>query len=448
MRLRTCVNALLVVAALSGGNVVAAASSIAGADAEFASIARQAPGFGGMYYDSEGRLNIFMTPASQRSPEASRAISNRVSASLARYGRAVPAAGDIVIRTGTRDYAELTMLHERALPVVGQSGVVFTDIDETRNRLTVGVLEGTSQAEIDAALRTLGVPADAVDLEISPSIVPLSGHTLENLQEPFGGGMQISFYDEQYIYLCTLGFNLLRGAAERPGKYFMTNSHCTLDQAVVTGIDFWAPLPFGIVVPYAFLGVEVEDPPYFNAPCIAGWRCRWSDAAMVRYAEESRAAVGTIYRTKSFGTGATPGSIEIDESAPAFSVVAERPWSLVGEVVNKMGRSTGWTRGAVTRNCVNVRRSSSPPTALLCQAFVSAGSYFGDSGSPVFQPIGDSHNVRLHGILWGGPGQPPFNFFVYSIMDGIREDFDGPDCRWTGPDGTVRCPADRTFRTH
>jgi hypothetical protein len=418
-----------------------------GPDAEFARIARAAPGFGGMFYDADGRLNVYLTPAARQSAQAKDNVLSTVGVSLRAQGRGVPAAGDVVVLEGTRDYQELASLHDRVLPLLGESGVVFTDIDETRNRISVGVLAGTSEAGIIDALQGLGVPSDAVSLEVTRAIVPHVG-TLQDYQDPTGGGLQISFEDEQFVYICTLGFNVLRGETDRTQEYFFTNSHCTLHEAEVTGIGYWMPLSPGTGQPGTFVGVEVEDPPYFTSPCFTGWRCRWSDAALVRYAADIPAQVGAIYHTMFFGTGAAPGSIELDAGQRFHSIVAERPWSMVGETVDKVGRTSGWTRGRVTRNCVNLGRGGTPPTALLCQAFVNAHSFFGDSGSPVFQPIGSSANARLHGILWGGPAGEPFDFFIYSIMDALREDFDGPDCRWTGPDGTVRCPRDRAFVTH
>jgi hypothetical protein len=426
---------------------VAAARRL-GADAEFERIARAVPGFGGMYYDGSGRLNVFITGASSRSAQGILNALGEVTEALRAQGRIAPLADDIIVLEGRRDYLELTALHDRVFPVLSELGAAFLDIDETRNQLVLGVLGGTSTAGLQARVQSLGVPMDAIAFEVTPPIAPLSNHTLRDLQDPIGGGLQIGFEDSQYVYLCTLGFNVLRGAALRDSNHFFTNSHCTLDMGSVTGVEYWMPFSPGLGAGGTFVGVEVEDPPFVPGICIAPWLCRWSDAAMVRLQEGIPTDVGAIYRTTSFGTGASPGSIEIDAAQRTFRIADEQPWPLVGEIVNKMGRTSGWTRGPVTRNCVSIARSLNPPTALACQIIVAAHSDFGDSGSPVFAPLGSSSSVRLYGILWGGPASAPFNFFVFSTMDGIREDFDGPSCRLTGPEFVVRCPRDRTFVTH
>jgi hypothetical protein len=55
----------------------------------------------------------------------------------------------------------------------------------------------------------------------------------------------------------------------------------------------------------------------------------------------------------------------------------------VGTVVNKVGRTTGWSQGQVTRTCVNTGVTGST-VYLFCQNWVKATVDHGDSGSPVF----------------------------------------------------------------
>jgi len=63
--------------------------------------------------------------------------------------------------------------------------------------------------------------------------------------------------------------------------------------------------------------------------------------------------------------------------------VTSKGTAVVGDVVNKVGRTTGWTQGAVTNTCVNTGVSGTK-IVQLCQTFVSAGVGGGDSGSDVF----------------------------------------------------------------
>jgi hypothetical protein len=92
---------------------------------------------------------------------------------------------------------------------------------------------------------------------------------------------------------------------------------------------------------------------------------------------------------------------------------------VVGSELNKVGRTTGWTRGPVTLTCVDVLQSGSR-FVELCQTFVGAGVAGGDSGSPVFAEEGGG-NVTLAGILWGGGG----GNFVFSPLANIEREL-GP----------------------
>jgi hypothetical protein len=97
-----------------------------------------------------------------------------------------------------------------------------------------------------------------------------------------------------------------------------------------------------------------------------------------------------------------------------FSITAEGE-AVAGQTVNKVGRTTGWSQGAVTATCVNTNVSGSNITEL-CQDFVNAAVGSGDSGSPVFA-ITSGTNVRLLGILWGGSGNQSFVFSPLSNIE-------------------------------
>jgi hypothetical protein len=396
-----------------------------GLDGELARIARDAPGFGGMFYDGNGRLNIYVTAATQQSVQARQNVLERVRSSLQVHGRSTPPATDITVLEGTRDYNELAALHTRMLPVLAEPGVVFTDIDETQNRLRVGVLADASDAQVQGALQALGVPVDAVSIEITEPIVPISGHTLRNVQDPIGGGLQLVWERPGVgFFLCTLGFNVLRTAPGKSERYFFTNSHCSAEQGTVNGTEYWQPLPpqFGAGT---LVGFEIEDPPFFTSPCFTGFVCRWSDAALAQVIPDTPARIGTIFRTKSFGTDNTAGSIEVEDvERKFFSIVAERDFPMMGEVLDKVGRTTGWTRGPVIATCINAGvAGTDPPIAMLCQDRVQAGVGGGDSGSPVFQQVGNSKDATLYGILWGSAPLGGLQTFVFSALINIREDF-------------------------
>jgi hypothetical protein len=118
---------------------------------------------------------------------------------------------------------------------------------------------------------------------------------------------------------------------------------------------------------------------------------------------------GTIMRTIS--PNELPDSLLIDQDRPRFFIVAEAAFPIAGEVLNKMGRTSGWTQGPVVRTCFDIAHPR-PNTTLLCQDEVNASLMKGDSGSPVFRQFSGGR-VVLYGIAWGIP-------FTFSAMENIE----------------------------
>jgi hypothetical protein len=172
------------------------------------------------------------------------------------------------------------------------------------------------------------------------------------------------------------------------------------------------------VLPSRIVGVEVADPPYFSCQ-YPGYRCRFSDAALIEYVPGIDAELGMIYKTNSFGTTGS-GSIDIDPKGKGFLIIDDAAFPLAGEVLDKVGRTTGWTRGPVVATCVDTGVSDERPrVVMLCQDFVASAVGGGDSGSPVFAQNGVDRPVTLYGILWGGGG----SVFVFSALENITAEF-------------------------
>ena len=210
------------------------------------------------------------------------------------------------------------------------------------------------------------------------------------------GGVQISFPRGSGASLCTYGFNARLGST----PYFLTNSHCTARQGGNQGTPIYQPS----VASGNRIGTEVFDPNYFSGgDCPPGRRCRYSDVAVIR--PSVAGAFGQLTRTAGVGSFQVVGT---------FDITSVQSNVATGARLNKIGRTTGWTRGRVEFTCANVNVSGSNLT-LLCQNGVRAGVNGGDSGSPVFSDLG-SGNARLRGILWGGGG----GLFIYSPINLIR----------------------------
>jgi hypothetical protein len=100
--------------------------------------------------------------------------------------------------------------------------------------------------------------------------------------------------------------------------------------------------------------------------------------------------------------------------------VSGKATAAVGDSVNKVGRTTGWTRGKVTATCVNTGVSGTK-IVQLCQTWVQHSKTAivgpGDSGSSVWTQSG---GVKLLGLLWGGSTDN--KTFIFSPIGQIEEE--------------------------
>lgn len=343
-------------------------------DELFESLAETVPGFGGMFYDKEGNLNVYLLDPTQWAL-------TRATVSSVFGAERVPRTG-IRVLAGQYGFSDLKIWHDRMAALFELPGVVFTDIDEMNNCLSVGVEDLGIVRTLEQELDRLGIPRAAVGIEEAEPIV--FSQTLRDRTRPLQGGLQIAFS----TFLCTLGFNAIhQGAAG-----FVVNAHCTVTPGGVEGTVYHQPTTAG---GGDRIGVETADPLYFaGGVCPVGKVCRYSDSAFAQRDAGVAAGLGLLERTTGLGAIAVAGS---------YRIVGTVAFPLGGELLNKVGRTTGWTQGNVAATCVDAAVSNTN-IVMLCQDVVGAGVGAGDSGSPVFR-ITDSptpNDVELYGILWGG----------------------------------------------
>jgi len=254
-------------------------------------------------------------------------------------------------------------------------------------------------------LARLGIPAAAVDVDIVQPIRKVV--TLRGAVRPVVAGVQINFPG----FLCTLGFNATRQGIAG----FVTASHCTNTQGGVESTPYWQPTQTAKPVQVA---TETVDPSYKStlAGCPSGRRCRKSDASFAKYVNGTTRTLGAIARTSSTSSSnlTISGSWKITSNATSSSFT-------VGETVNKVGRTTGWSKGKVVATCATVNVSGSTVTQI-CQTIVNAKVGAGDSGSDVFT-VTSGANVKLDGVLWGASSDG--TIFVFSPFANITGELGG-----------------------
>jgi hypothetical protein len=345
-------------------------------DRELARIGREIPSFGGLFYDEQGRPNVYLLDTH-----------GTAAAALKKMGP------EVLVRQGDYEFARLLAWRYELRPLLALPGVVSLDVDETRNRVVLG-LDATSRSRspdrdrLERELLFTRVPRQAVLLEDAPPVEALVG--LQSKFRPAPGGVQIVFPLSPLSYaFCTLGFNAYRG----PVFGFVTCSHCTGTRGEVDDMRYYQNTPSS-----GAIGTEIADPVHFaDPPCPPGRRCRWSDSAFAKYDNPKLGTLGKIARPAS--NASEVGTLNLSSGTARFTVAGRIGSPLAGAFVHKVGRTTGWTYGTVLSTCVDI--NFGPELTLLCQSYARIGSNSGDSGSPVFFRNGAGAKIKLAGILWG-----------------------------------------------
>lgn len=326
-------------------------------------------------------------------------------------------AADVPTATAAFQEQELAAWFDASAPeVLALPGTVYADHDEAEGRLVFGVESESAVAGVKKALAALEIPSSAYRVVVTEPIRFLAT-TLQSKHRPTVAGIQIHFSN----YVCTLGFNADHGG----GRSFVTNSHCTEKQGDVDGTAYYQPSSGVDPTPIAF---EVDDPAYFKGgDCPRGRKCRYSDAARALY-ESGIENDGEIAKT----TGVNNGEIDVTGVLDVAARDGSTTQFTAGASLDKIGRTTGWTRGDVEWTCADVNVIGSNIT-LLCQTGVQkddtelvAG---GDSGSPVFRAT-TADAAELVGLLWGGSTSG--DLFVFSPLKNIQDELGSLDATTDG----------------
>ena len=319
-----------------------------------------------------------------------------------------PVGRDPQLARSAQAQERLEAIFQRVSPdVMALPGTVFSDNDEVAGKVVIGVENMGAAGQVRAAMARLGVAADDYAVELTQPIENKA--TLRDVFRPTVAGIQVHFTQ----YVCTLGFNVDHAG----GRSFIINSHCTATQGGTEGTTYAQPTR---TIDPTVIATEVDDPVYVkNGPgCPRGKKCRHSDASRALYSAGVASNRGEVALT----TGANNGSLTVAGLVTITGQDNTTKNFAVGTVVNKVGRTTGWTRGQVTRSCVNTSVSGST-VYLLCQTFVSdpGGATVvggGDSGSGVW--TGSTNSATAVGLLWGGSSDN--KTFVFSPLASVQQE--------------------------
>jgi len=372
----------------------------------FAEVGNRFPAFGGLYVDPDSdTLYVWVLPGGEDHLDQLDQAITQV------FADQRPTQTHVQPLPATYSFRQLKEWHDRMSPrVLAVPGAVLTDIDDQHNRLTVAVERMELSSTVEAELAATSVPREAVDIVEEPSA--MTEQSLQNYHRPVIGGIQIeaNLFPNQP---CTMGFNALRQGSAG----LVTNSHCTNVQGGVEGTIFYQEDGSAAANRAA---TEMLDPCYFPANgcpapafsgCPNGRFCRYSDSAF--------ALLSTSYTR---GEIARPVFNDILwNGRDVFFITEKGNLAVVGTGVQKVGRTTGWTQGRVSRVCATLNQPGN--ITMLCNNQADYASAGGDSGSPVFgiRQQGTVWTVALLGIHWGRVGADA----AYSPIGGNSATFFG-----------------------
>jgi hypothetical protein len=370
---------------MSAGRQSTDADGFGGLEGEFAEIASVVPTFAGFYYDRSGTLVVRLVG---EPPDPG--LAAQVVELIRAKGRRVGTVSVVSARFGFSDLARWRQMMRDGL----SAGVYSLDVDEVANVLSAGVSDSVSAIEVRALSRRLGVPDGGVSTFIAPQ--PQFRQTLSDQVRPLRGGIQTTWAGGG---LCSIMIDGRWAPGNYPG--FFTASHCSTNYVRSDpGLDYYQPT----AAQANFVGEEFEDlAPFSGGSCATGRVCRWADVLFVITDESSFEGFSIA---KPSGEPAVGGRGSTTIAGTFESIAAYSP--AVGDSLQKVGRTSGWTKGAVTATCQDkwsgARDSQGREIWILCNDITSIWSEGGDSGSPIFFRLyPDADYVYLAGILWGGP---------------------------------------------
>lgn len=352
-------------------------------DDQLAQLNKAVPTFGGLFVDEEAdTLFIYLT---RSSPAALQSVARRL-----RVLFDIPERRTRMLRA-RYDWRQLKTWHDRITSgVFSVSGVTMSDIDDRRNRLTVGVADLGVRDEVQRRLARLRIPREAVRIARRPPSAEVS--SLQEVHRPLVGGLQLNMSGGGF---CTLGVVAWNPRLSQWG--LITNTHCTDTRGSLEGTRFFQHTRSGTLFQNRAgtdvneIASEADDPSYFTGgDCPVNRRCRYSDSAFAAFTTFPNPQPSFQRGFIAFAAGGDPRwqgttlDIGNEESSP-----------IVGRVVGKVGRTSGLSISKVTDTCLTansfIRAGDAlqdTGTTLICQAKANYTSQGGDSGAPVFSRPG------------------------------------------------------------
>lgn len=394
-------------------------------DDQLALISAKLSGFGGVYFDDKGKFVLQLQKGAARASlgamkQELQALNIPEAATVLRDIVRFAANDDLSIREADYDFATLHKWRQAiSKTALADHNVRYIDTDERLNRIVIAVENEKLAESLLSSIYAMRIPLEAVVIKEE---LPIA-QALRTTRRPLGNALEIR---SDAGFTCTMGIQVRYWYASHWVNGFLTNAHCTANRHVVTGTNF-----FQI---WDYVGTELvkarTDPSASYPGCGVSVNCYHVDGVFVPYPAGVQSQ-GQIFRTAYWNPACTTSSADcpVDGSNPRFELLGASRFQFSGQIVHKVGRSTGWTDGVVEASCVDVPiEIGNPGYAInLCQnrivkrpgAPATPIAMPGDSGSPVFQIDYDPAPV-IAGMLWGTQGPDVWWHSPWGNIQGAR----------------------------
>ena len=362
------------------------------------------PGFGGMFVNAEGDIQIWVAPNTDRG-RAERGVRDFLSNKTGHLKGPKPRR--LVLRAGRYGFGSLVAWQQAiASAATRESGIAMIDADESLNRVRVTVRTEDALHRLPVLLARARVPQRAVVAEVIDYKFEATNVLNAGINRPAAAGLQISslistqlngMYYDPTIQVCTMGFNIV--VSGQP--YFLTASHCTTTYGGELGRLWFAPsIVYNPITGQiaintnAYVGQTARNPAWVTTNCFGGaTRCRWTDAMLVKWRNNDYAK--NVYITSVIGSGNNAGNVVIGDEqlvvesmfGPSFTGGPEwplrDPTQMPGMVVSKTGSITGTTTGPLLQTC-NIIIPTNTGLGINCGNLAQMREDPGDSGAPVY----------------------------------------------------------------
>jgi hypothetical protein len=383
---------------IAAGELEAAAAgrTYRGIEDDILRLENRVPGIGGLFIDSTGNLVVLVRNLSQEA-DALAALAS-MPGNFPRSIDDLVEKNAVTVRSAQFSFSQLVAWEKLLFPrLTALRGFLGIDANEAENRVVIRLTQDASQNAAITLVTSENVPLAAVQFEIgSPATFQ---HALTARVRPISAGYQIQ---SDAIENCTLGWNVY---ATGVGEGFLTASHCGAGPVGTGAVNDYIHQPTRGAYPYTQnrLGFVHTNPAWTrtDSECGGVSLCALADVMFVKF-QNTPADTGVKRLVKTDWVATNYGVPTIEANRWFINLIGVAD-AASGSSVDKVGMTTGWTRGTVFGTCVNEVVDGS---VILCSDKVTGSRTGpGDSGAPVFfSPSSSAENapILLAGIYYAG----------------------------------------------